>query len=193
MCDGKGAVGMTVGRGSRVSDWFREWHVPLRRFLARRRAGSTADIDDIAQEVFLRLLRYNRSELVDCPQAYLYKIAANVSAEWSSRSRRRMPHNSEWLNDLADTFDPEEELGGDAKNAEIERAINELPARFREILRLHFGEGMQREQIAVHMKLTRKIVKRDLARAYATLRITLDPDLVGCMIDPDSGRRRHES
>ena len=33
-------------------------------FLARRRAGSAADIDDIAQEVFLRLLRYDRAELV---------------------------------------------------------------------------------------------------------------------------------
>ena len=184
---------MAVGRGSRVSDWFREWHVPLRRFLTRRRAGSTADIDDIAQEVFLRLLRYNRSELVDSPQAYLYKIAANVSAEWSSRSCRRMPHNSEWLNDLADTFDPDEELGAEAKHAEIERAINELPGRPREILRLHFGEGLQRDEIAERMKLTPKIVKRDLARAYATLRMTLDPDLVGCLMGSDGARRRHES
>jgi RNA polymerase sigma factor (sigma-70 family) len=170
---------MAAGRSTSVGDWFREWHMPLRRFLARRRTGSPADIDDIAQEVFLRLLRYNRSELVDSPQAYLYKIAANVSAEWSTRSSHRLPHDSEWLNDLADTLDPEEELDRAARQAELERAINTLPGRSREILRLHFGEGLQRDDIAKRMNLTRKIVKRDLARAYATLRVTLDADLLG--------------
>jgi DNA-directed RNA polymerase specialized sigma24 family protein len=88
----------TEGRGpSRVGNWFRDWQRPLRRFLARQRAGCAADIDDIAQEVFLRVLRYDRSELIDYPQAYLFKIASNVSAEWAMRSSRRMPHHSEWL------------------------------------------------------------------------------------------------
>jgi DNA-directed RNA polymerase specialized sigma24 family protein len=80
---------------SKLGNWFREWRLPLRRFLARQRAGCAADIDDIAQEVFLRLLRYDRSELIDYPQAYLFKIASNVSAEWAMRSSRRMPHHSE--------------------------------------------------------------------------------------------------
>jgi RNA polymerase sigma factor (sigma-70 family) len=164
---------MTHSRQSRVGEWFTEWYTPLRRFLRRRNAGSTADIDDIAQEVFLRLLRYNRSELIDFPQAYLYKIAANVSAEWASRSNRRMPHNSAWLTDLADTLSPQVELERDTANAELEQAINSLPARRREILRLHFGDGIGHEDIARRMGLTRRIVKRDLAGAYAALRITL--------------------
>lgn len=81
------------GRGpSKVGSWFRDWQRPLRQFLARRRAGCAADIDDIAQEMFLRVLRYDRSDLIDYPQAYLFKIASNVSAEWAMRSNRRMPH-----------------------------------------------------------------------------------------------------
>ena len=168
---------MTNGRHSRVGEWFREWHAPLRRFLRRRKAGSAAEIDDIAQEVFLRLLRYNRSELIDFPQAYLYKIATNVSAEWATRSNRRMPHNSAWLTDLADTLSPQDQVEREAADAELERAVQALPARCREILRLHFGESMRHEDIARRMGLTRRVIRRDLARAYATLRVALGTDV----------------
>jgi RNA polymerase sigma factor (sigma-70 family) len=167
---------MTNGRQNRVGEWFREWHTPLRRFLMRRKAGSAAEIDDIAQEVFVRLLRYNRSELIDFPQAYLYKIAANVAAEWASRSNRRMPHNSAWLTDLADTLSPQDQVEREAADAELERAVKALPARCREILRLHFGEALCHEDIARRMGLTRRVIKRDLARAYATLRTILGAD-----------------
>jgi RNA polymerase sigma factor (sigma-70 family) len=174
---------MTNKQESRLADWFREWHFPLRRFLARRRAGSAADIDDIAQEVFLRLLRYNKAELVDSPQAYLYRIAANVSAEWSTRASRRLPHNSQWLNDLADTLDPHDELDRQTQTDDILRAINQLPDRTREILRLHFAENLRREDIALRLNVTGKIVKRDLARAYASLRVSLDPQMLRATSD----------
>ena len=165
---------MSNGGVVRISDWFREWRLPLKRFLMRRRAGSAADIDDIAQEVFLRLLRYNRAELVDSPQAYLYKIAANVSAEWSSHSSRRMPHDSAWLTDLADALQPDSEFDRQSRFAQIESAINLLPGRPREIIRLHFSEDLTREQIAVRLKVSEKVVKRDLAKAYAMLRVSLE-------------------
>jgi RNA polymerase sigma-70 factor (ECF subfamily) len=151
--------------------------LPLRRFLARRRVGSAADIEDIAQEVFLRLLRYDRAELVEHPQAYLFKIAVNVSAEWSTRSSRRLPHDSAWLTELVDALSPEAELEHAGLDECLRVAVEALPARAREILRLHFGEGMTHPQIATALGVTRKIVKRDCARAYAELRSTLDLEL----------------
>jgi RNA polymerase sigma-70 factor (ECF subfamily) len=149
---------------------FRDWQQPLRRFLARRRVGSSADIDDIAQEVFLRLLHYDRAEFVQNPQAYLFTMAVNVSAEWATRSSRRLPHDSSWLADLADALTPEAELQRESVDAQLEAAINKLPPRAREILRLHFAEGMTHAATAGKLGLTRKIVKRDMARAYALLR-----------------------
>jgi len=166
-----------TGASNRLAEWFHEWHQPLRRFLLRRRAGSAADIEDIAQEVFLRLLRYDRSDLIDHPQAYLYKIAANVSAEWATRCSRSLPHSAEWLAELVDTFDPETETGRRAAEAELQQAVAALPPRQCEIVRLHFGEGMTYEDIAKHLGLTRRMVKRDLAQAYAALRAALDRDL----------------
>ena len=170
----------TDGRGpSRVGHWFRDWQRPLRRFLARQRAGCAADIDDIAQEVFLRVLRYDRSELIEYPQAYLFKIASNVSAEWAMRASRRMPHHSEWLTELVDALSPEVEVEREALDERLRAAVNALPQRAREILRLHFADDIPHEEIARRLGVTRKIVKRDIARAYGALRISLDPSLAG--------------
>ncbi len=161
-----------------LADWFRNWQQPLRRFLARRKVGSAADIDDIAQEVFLRLIRYDRAALIDHPQAYLFKIAANVSAEWAVRSSRRLPHDSAWLAELVDALTPEVELERAGRDEQLRIALQALPARAHEILRLHFGEGMTVVEIASELGVTRKIVKRDIARAYAALRASLDRNLM---------------
>lgn len=53
------------------------------------RLSRPADFDDVAQEVFLRLLRYDAAQIVEHPQAYLFKMASNVAAEWSIRSSNR--------------------------------------------------------------------------------------------------------
>lgn len=174
--------------------WFRDWRQPLRRFIARRSAVSRADIDDVAQEVFLRLLRYDRSTLIADPQAYLFKIAANVAAEWSIRASRRKPHAAEWLTELAADSSPEQELERDVGAEQLHHALLALPPRTREILRLHFGEGLTHEMIAQRLALTRRIVKRELIRAYALLRLTLSVDVLvsdelGCSIDNTSERQ----
>ena len=49
----------------------------LRRFLAAR-LRNHADVADLAQEVFLRLLRVERQDKIRNPQAYLLTIAGHV-------------------------------------------------------------------------------------------------------------------
>lgn len=156
-----------------LADWFRRWRAPLLRHLTSRARLSSADADDLAQEVFLRMLRYDRAELVTHPQAYLFRIAANVLAEWSTRASWRQPHAAAWLADLTDERDPERECTSEDDKAELERAIGMLPPRSREILRLHYDGGLTHEAIAARLGVTRRIVKRDLIRAYADLRGTL--------------------
>ncbi|MFT3906750.1 MAG: sigma-70 family RNA polymerase sigma factor [Steroidobacteraceae bacterium] len=167
-----------LGRGlphERLNDWFREWRQPLRRFLMHK-TRFRADIDDISQEVYLRLLRYERSELVAHPKAYLYRIAANVAAEWATRACRRHPHDSRWLPGLADRSEPQLELERVSSQAEIGRAIESLPGRCREILRLHYSCNLSHRQIAEQLGITLRMVKRDMIRAYSLLRESLNPE-----------------
>jgi len=166
----------------RLTDWFRHWRAPLRRFLLFRRGLSAADIDDVAQEVFVRLLRYDRGDLVEHPQAYLFKIASNVAAEWSIRSRSTHPHESKWLGDLPAEERPDNDVDRAAAQAEIMRAINLLPVRHRRVLKLRFAEGMENSQIAEALGVSERIVKRTLAQSYEKLRGTLDTELLGVLV-----------
>lgn len=158
----------------RLTDWFRRWRAPLREFLVARRAVHRADLDDVAQEVFLRLLRYDRAELVEQPQAYLFKMASNVAAEWAIRARHRCPHDPKWLGDLLADEQPEKEVARESERQEVERAINTLPLRLREVLKLHFNEGLGHADIATRIGTSQRAVKRYLANSYARLRLELD-------------------
>ena len=157
----------------RFTGWFRYWRLPLRRFLSERRAIAAADIEDVAQEVFLRVLRYGRSEFVENPQAYLFRIATNVAAEWSMRSSRRLPHDSNWLSDLAAESSLESEIDLDIEDDELARAVQGLTPRAREIIRLHYSDGLTHKVISERLNISHRIVKRDLIGAYTALRKAL--------------------
>lgn len=157
----------------RLAQWFRELRVPLRRFIAARRGLAPADLDDVAQEVFLRLLRYDRDDLVTDPRGYLFKIAANVASEWSMRASRRLPHESSWLDDLVEDPRAYNELELIGRNRAIQKALGKLPPRACEILRLQFHENLTHEQIANRLGVSPRVVKRDIVNAYASLRVEL--------------------
>jgi RNA polymerase sigma factor (sigma-70 family) len=160
----------------RLIDWFNQWRSPLRKFLIRRNARTRADVDDISQEVFLRLLRYNQAELVQHPQAYLFKMASNVAAEWSIAARARRPHDSKWLAELRTGDLPEDATARAKAEEEMERAINLLPARQREVLKLQFYEGLSYAEIAERLGTTPRAVKRSVIKSYQRLRSELNPE-----------------
>jgi RNA polymerase sigma-70 factor (ECF subfamily) len=170
----------TRASNERLTDWFarfRQWRAPLRKFLSTRWSLNASDFDDVAQEVFLRLLRYDNSELIEHPQAYLFRMASNVAGEWALRSRHRHPHDARWLVDLCATSDPEREVAQQTANEQLRRAIAGLPPRQREVVRLHFAEGLPRAQIAERLETSERVVKRDLINAYSSLRTVLDTEI----------------
>lgn len=164
---------MPADRHKPLSEWFSRWNSPLRKFLSRRSIVAKADLDDVAQEVFLRLLRSDRAELINSPQAYLFQMARHVAVEWAMRARNRMPHDPAWLEELPDENEPESLVARDSERHFVGRALQRLPARQREILRLHYGEGLSHARIAEHLRVSERVVKRDIIKAYAALRLDL--------------------
>jgi RNA polymerase sigma factor (sigma-70 family) len=167
----------------RLTDWFRQWQAPLRKFLKGKGAVPAADLEDIAQEVFLRLMRYDRTELVEHPQAYLYKMASNVAAEWAIRSRNTRPHDSLWLTGLAAADEPQRCFARDEAEREVRRAIETLGPRQARMLKFHFFEGLSHTEIADRLGVTQRSVKRMLIKSYDKLRHELNPDLLGVITD----------
>src|SRR5271170_3355466 len=84
---------------------FRDHARELQRFLARRVAHAQ-DADDLAQEVFARLLRVRNADLVRNPLSYLLGIATHVVREFRQRKQHeRVLFDSALSDDLCD--DPE--------------------------------------------------------------------------------------
>jgi RNA polymerase sigma-70 factor (ECF subfamily) len=168
---------------NRVAEWFRHWRAPLRKFLAGRAAVRAADIDDVAQEVFLRLLRYESAALVEHPQAYLFKMASNVAAEWAIRSRHRLAHEPHWLDALIAEGSAEDGLDDLAMQQEIKRALATLTTRERAVLRLHFEEGLSYAQIALRLGVGLRMVRRDFEKSYGKLRREIKLNKTGVLPD----------
>ena len=176
--DGPAVRVVDNGRNGRLVSWFTQWRSPIRRWLATRSSVPNADIDDLAQEVFLRLLRYSDDVVVENPQSYLFRIATNVANEWRDRARHKSPHEEAWLDEvpIASKDEPENTLARAIVEKQVQKAVQRLPPRQREVLLLHVNEGLTYKQIADREGLTYRTVLRDLTRAYSQLRLRLNVD-----------------
>lgn len=172
--------------------WFEQFQTVIQYALTSRTSRS-ADINDLSQEVYLRLLRIPKPELVVNPQSYLYRVALNVAEEWRQRAAQRLNHSSEELYGLV----AQENIEDDARRKEreklIQRSLASLSQADRTAVILHIRDGMTYEEVGVHMGVARRAVKRYIANGYAVLRErlhVLDPGDVEKRKGRDSGAKK---
>lgn len=162
-------------RKARIADWVRRWNYDLTRFVERR-VRMRADAQDLAQEVYLRLLRTDQIDVIAEPRAYLYRMASNVAAEWRLRARESKPHSADELETLLETKTPEVRLDQEQDEARFNAALDSLGVMVRAVVFLKLREGMTNEEIALHLGITKRMVKRYLVSGYAELRVRLIPE-----------------
>ncbi|MEJ0038880.1 MAG: sigma-70 family RNA polymerase sigma factor [Gammaproteobacteria bacterium] len=144
----------------------------LHRYLVKRlRAGE--DAQDVAQEVYLRLLRLERSDLIRQPAAYVYFIAAQIVGEQRMREAKRpLVFDSELLEHASDRGGATD-LGdlADHENAsrELERLMRKLSAAHRSVFLLRRRDGFSIPEIAQKLGMSVFKVKRYLVEANATI------------------------
>ena len=167
-------------RNRLLAGWFKsfkKYRSLLRRYIVTHSPLAEDEIDDVAQEVFLRLLRYGKTEEIVDPQSYLLRMATNIANEWKMRARYRRPHDASWLEEIQAPPVLERAIDSESTNRSLLGAIAQLPTRQQQILRLHYGSGLARGEIARQLGISERIVKRDLTHAYVCLRMSLPPDV----------------
>jgi len=148
----------------------------LRRFFTLR-LRNAADAPDLAQEVFLRLMRVEHHETIRSPEAYLFTVASHVLHQHTLR-QAAIPASldiSEVFAELQLTSDDDPTLRaeGQQKLTEIERALATMPAKFSTTLLLHRFVGLTIEEIARQIGVSRPAAKKYLARALVECRDAL--------------------
>lgn len=165
--------------------WRERWHPFVLQVLGRR-LPIRADVSDIAQEMYLRLLRVERLDLVENPRAYLCRVAVNIADEWRLRAAKLPTTSEDAVPEEALTAgdDLEDWLNQQHHREAIQAALMALPLHQRTALMLQIGQDLTYPEIARHMGVTRRQVKRYLATAYSELRRAL----IGAGIREDSAK-----
>lgn len=158
-----------------LASLYARWRAPLMRML-RRHFGSPAEIEDAAQEVFVRMASAGKVLAREEEQPYLRQTLRSVAAyAW-----RKGPgvHGLQALSfdDCRDELQSmAAETDGDAgaqaehrqRLARLHDAMSELPARQREAFTLHRVEGHTVQETADRMGISQRMAVKHLGRALA--------------------------
>jgi RNA polymerase sigma-70 factor (ECF subfamily) len=146
--------------------------------------GNAEDAGDLVQETFLRAYGALASFRQDASfLTWLYKIASNLSID-QMRARRSKGALSldveldEGREPAADrSSSPEEKVVRGAVSEIVQKAVMNLPERYRTVVVMRHLHGMSIEEIAEITKLPSGTVKTHLFRAREMLRERLRPVL----------------
>lgn len=142
----------------------------LRNYLRRRLAAN--EVEDVVQEVFLRLAQRDAGSAIETPKRYLFQVA---KAALIDRHRRNVSRCSAEHRELTEFDHPPDELSPlrilEARE-EVQAAravIAAMPERRREILIALRLEGASAKTVAARYGISTSAVEKHLTRALRSL------------------------
>ncbi|MEP4891946.1 MAG: RNA polymerase sigma factor [Aliiglaciecola sp.] len=159
---------------SNVSRAFWENREFLKNFL-KRFLYKAEDIEDVAQEAYMKAYHAEQKNGVERPQAYLFKVAKNIALNELNRKSRQM---TDYIEDRIASIPVD---GNDSVEDELEaqqsvklyyEAVASLPKKCRQVFLLRKVNGMSQQEIADHLEISISTVEKHLrngtkrSRAY---------------------------
>jgi RNA polymerase sigma factor (sigma-70 family) len=160
--------------GTFASSAYQHYGAQLHGFLLRR-LRRPHEVDDVVQEVFMRLLRVRDREFVRSPRAYLYGIALHVVREFKMRDERA----GAWVTSAPEEVARQMESAGAITDElsdrlgmqrQLEQALACVPAAHRKVFLLHERDGYSYEEIAGMLRISVHTVDKYLVEAKVRLR-----------------------
>src|SRR5688572_23681775 len=135
-----------------IQEIIRRHHGALIKFL-RRRLSIAEDAEDVAQETYIRMMRYEGSTELNSPSAMLFRIAVNVANDHGRAAVARHSKRHTGIDDV--------DLVSEAPSAEREvlasqtldlllETIEQLPPKCKQVFLLSRASDMTYPEIAAH-------------------------------------------
>jgi len=158
---------------SLVGRLFAEHRAALQSFF-RRRIRSKADAADLAQEVYVRMLRIRDLGAIRSPVSYLYTVANNLVKEHAVLDRRQAsgidideaPAHAEL--ETLPAFDGE--FDATRRLARLGVVLKQLRPKCRAAVELRFTQGLSYRAIATHLEVSPQMAKKYVAQALGHCR-----------------------
>jgi RNA polymerase sigma factor (sigma-70 family) len=145
----------------------------LRRFL-RTRVRNAADVQDIIQEVYLRLLRVPNHETIRVPERYIFTIARHVAQQ---HRLQNAPTDAaiqieEALPELVsgNEVDPLLEVTAEQCLVELDAALRDMTPKVQATFLLSRRDGMSVDEIGTRLGISRHMAKKYLVKSLVQIR-----------------------
>lgn len=149
----------------------------LGRFF-RARLGAQADIEDLLQDLYLKVSAASPDQEVRDPRAWLYRLSSNLMMDRVRSGRRATARDGAWRQvshsigpseDIHDAPDAEQVVAGRERLAAVVTALADLPDRTRQVFRMHKFEGLSYAEVAARLGISRSSVEKHMMDALRFL------------------------
>jgi RNA polymerase sigma-70 factor (ECF subfamily) len=158
-----------------LDNWFVCEVLPLEPALVRylrRNCREEDEIADLRQEVYVRLYEAAGQKRPDLIKPFVFATARNLLID---RARRAHIVSIEAFSDLdmldlcVDELTPERHATGHEELLLLQAALEELPDRCREVVKLRKIDGLSQREVANHMGITEDTVEKQISKGMRAL------------------------
>jgi RNA polymerase sigma factor (sigma-70 family) len=150
-----------------VSEAYLRHESSLKRFIGRF-MRNFSDVDEIAQEAFLRAYAVEKDRVVELPKPFLFRIAKHLALKQLTRKSQQI---TDYIEDSEDTTviqvtgSAEEEVSAQQTLGLHCQAVVELAPQCRQVYLLRKVHGLSHKEIAAQLGIAVSTVEKHLIRA----------------------------
>ena len=156
-----------------VERLFAEHRRALQTFFYRR-IRTKSDAPDLAQEVYVRMLRVSDTDAIRNPELYLYTVASNLVKEHAVLDRWQASgvdvDEASIQQRLGELPTLDGQLGTTQRVTRLRTVLAQLSPKCRAAVVLQYRHGLTYQEIAERLNVSPHMVKKYLAQALAHCR-----------------------
>lgn len=166
-------AGLDPGKSSVIKTLSLRLRAPLRRYFMNRHVP-LHEVDDLVQEVFLKLSARGGVDHVERIEPYVFATASNLLRDrrrhmTSHAAESHVPYDEAVHGSQRGTLEPDRILLGTQQVTRLVAALYELPERMRAVFSLYHFEELTHAEIARRLGIALSTVEKNLGRANAHL------------------------
>lgn len=151
---------------------FRKYYKLIYHFILQN-CRSTADAEDLAQEVFVKLWESDTMNIVSL-KSYIFTVAKNIVIDWTRQSINKQIFETLVDEQQADAAlraaQKEEDISSEELLSILDNIAQTMPERRLEVYQLRWMEGLSRKEIAQKMGITVTTVDIHIQKVLEYLR-----------------------
>jgi len=156
-----------------VERLFAEHRSALQSFFYRR-IRTKSDAPDLAQEVYVRMLRVGDEQAIRNPEAYLYTVASNLAKEYAVldrwQSRGLDLEDASIQQRLGELPTVDAQLDVTQRVTRLRTVLAQLSPKCRAAVILQYRHGLSYQEIGERLNVSPHMVKKYLAQGLAHCR-----------------------